>query len=195
MSRVLVPFKDSNDDEARRTRSQFLQTLMAKLLRRIQRKPNWDPQGEFSTYLPSGQAPADALSDIATDANRLSIWQIDDEGTNLDRVLAAIASPRTNLQKLDYLIFDIQDVQVLEISIEASQGNTFDEEANKSWHFHLTRLSATALANLANRMLARGPARRQNERQLIALIDRSVANGWIDQSRLNPSIRSKLSAP
>jgi len=168
---------------------------MAKLLRRIQHKPNWDPQGEFSTYLPPGQAPADSLDDIATDANRLSIWQIDDEGTNLDRVLAAMASPRENLQKLDYLIFDIQDVQVLEIPVEASPGNTLDQEANKSWHFHLTHLSAAALASLANRMLARGPARRQNERQLIALLDKSVANGWIDQSRLSPSIRSKLSPP
>ena len=85
---------------------QGLKNKMSKLLRKVDSKPHWEPDGEFSEYIGAGKAPADALRDLATTDNALSVWQIDDNETNLDRVLAAIASTRQFLLKIDFLICD-----------------------------------------------------------------------------------------
>jgi hypothetical protein len=165
---------------------------MAKLLRKVQHKTDWDPHGEFSQYLLPGHAPADALRDLATNDNMLSVWQIDEKASNLERVLAAIVSPNDHLQKLDYLMFDQQHVHTLNLTIEQAEGDTCDSQANASWHFHLTHLSATDLANLANEMFTHGEIWRQKERVLASLLSKSVRDGFIEEGKLLPKVRAKL---
>jgi hypothetical protein len=165
---------------------------MAKLLRKVQRKTDWDPDGEFSSYLPAGHAPADALKDLATTNNNLSVWQVDDAGENLDRVLAAIVSTRQYLQVLDYLIIDSERIQALNLAVAQTPGDTHDVQANEAWHFHLTRLSATDVANLANTMLTHGETKRQRQKQLISLLKKSVEEGFVDRAKLGPDVSSKL---
>jgi hypothetical protein len=187
---ALLP--ESQKDSKKKTRLRPLLEAMTKILRRIQHRTNWDPRGEFSRYLQPGQAPADTLQDLATSENTLSIWQVQDSDSNLDRILAAIASPRENLQKLDYLIVDWQHVEELSLHMEKAAGDTHDKYANENWHFHLTRLSASDVANLANKMFAHGQTVRKKEKDLVLLLKRSIAQGFVDKEKLLPNVLAKV---
>jgi len=166
---------------------------MAKLLRKVQYKPNWDPEGEFSKYLPNGLAPADALWDLKTKGNALSLWQIDDQESNLERVLAAMVSTADHLQTIDYLVIDMQHVVELRLSIIQSAGDTYDAKVNDNWHFDLTKLSATDLAKLANTMLSHGKTDRRNDRALALLLKGSVEKGYVDHAKLKPNVQNRIS--
>lgn len=165
---------------------------MAKLLRKVQYKTNWDPKGEFSNYLPSGQSPADALQDLRTKGNALSLWQVEDNGSNLDRVLAAIVSISDHLQTINYLMVDEQHVTSLNLKLVQSKGETHDAHANENWHFDLTQLSASDLANLANTMLSHGQTDRRNDKSLASLLKGSVEKGYIDHSKLGDKVQARI---
>ena len=47
---------------------------MLQIFRKLDKKRNWDSQN----WLVEGQAPADALKDLATKGNKLSIFLIDE---------------------------------------------------------------------------------------------------------------------
>jgi hypothetical protein len=192
MPRVLVPFAEDRTDGEKRSFLQFLRDLMAKFLRKVQYKTNWDPAGEFSKYLPPGEAPADALQDLVTSDNTLSVWEIDDKGTNLERVLAAIASRGDHLQKIDYLIVDSRHLLELGLAMEKKTGQTHDGYANESWHFDLTHLSASDLSRLANNMFAHGKTDRKREPSLIELLNKSIESGFVDAANLRPNLLARL---
>ncbi len=165
---------------------------MPKFLRKVKYKTNWDPNGEFSKYVPAGEAPADALQDLVTSDNALSLWEIDDHGTNLERVLAAIASRGDHLQKIDYLIVDSKHIQGLGLRMEQRVGETHDSHANKSWHFDLNRLSASDLSRLANSMFANGKTERKVESSLIPLLKKSIEDGFVDKTNLRPNLLERI---
>ena len=74
MSYVLVPLPGSHEAKKKINCLQLLRNLMAKLLRKIKYKTNWDPNGEFAAFLDPGEAPADALQDLKTTDNALSAF-------------------------------------------------------------------------------------------------------------------------
>jgi hypothetical protein len=165
---------------------------MSKFLRQVQHKTNWDPQGEFSSYIPPGQAPADALEDLVTDDNALSIWEVDDLGTNLERILAAMASRRQNLQKMDYLIVNSEHVYALGLAMEQKPGETHDDDANKRWHYDLIHLSASDVSRFANAMFLNGKAERKREPDLISSLRKSIASRFIDEAKLSEGLRERI---
>jgi hypothetical protein len=190
---MLVVLPERPIGKQKRDTCSFLRDLMPNFLRKVQYRPNWDPEGEFSKYLSPGEAPADALKDLQTSNNRLSVWQIDDQETNLERVLAAIVSPADHIQKFDYLIVESKHIQNLGFSIEKTTGQTHDSHANNNWHFDLTRLSATNLSNLANCLLKNGATKRKYDRDLIPMLKKSIASGYVEQTKLNPKLLERLS--
>jgi hypothetical protein len=165
---------------------------MPKFLRKVQYKTNWDPRGEFSKYLPHGEAPADALRDLSTRENALSVWEIDDQGENLERVLAAIASCGDHIQKIDYVIVDSKHLDDLALAREKKTGDTHDQHANETWHFDLINLSASDLGRLANRMLLHGRPERVQDKTLLPLLAKSIENKFVDPQQLRPDLRAKF---
>ena len=178
--------------ERKRSPRRFFQDLMPKFLRTVQYKTNWDPHGEFAKYLPQGEAPADALKDLSTKENALSIWEIDDRGENLDRVLAAIASCRDHIQKIDYVIVDSKHLEDLALAREKKAGATHDEHANATWHFDLINLSAGDLGRLANRMLMHGTPERIQDKKLLPLLGKSIENKFVNRQDLHQNLRAKF---
>lgn len=165
---------------------------MAKFLRKVETKRHWDHKGEFSKYIPAGEASADCLGDLKTSSEALSVWELDDEKTNLNRILAAIASTREHLQKIDYLIVDAAHVTNLGLKIQPKPGQTRDAGANNAWHRDLIHLSASDLSRLANVLFEHAQRRREMEVKLIALLKHSVDEGHVDRAALRPGIAQKL---
>lgn len=92
-------------------------------------------------WLEEGDAPADPLGDLATQDNELSVWIIDDEKSNLNQVVAAMAATRGHLSNLDFALFDLRFLSELNIKIAITTGGTPDKEVN-TWHRDLVKLSA-----------------------------------------------------
>lgn len=98
---------------------------MGFLLREIKR-PRWLKREELP-WLAEGELQADVLADLKTNDNRLSVWSIDDQKLNLDRVIAAVAVTRDHIEKLDYALFQDDTLSALSIQIEPTKGTTPDE--------------------------------------------------------------------
>lgn len=74
---------------------------MARILRKI-RKNRWYKTEEIS-WLPDNELQADALDDLRTKYNELSVYRIDENESNLDRVIAALATNTDNPSTLTLL--------------------------------------------------------------------------------------------
>ena len=161
---------------------------MALLLRSI-RKARWSQPPEWCD---EGDLGADALNDLATKDHALSVWQIEQDESNLERVIAALAAMRDNLSNFDLVLFPEEIVAASGIATNRSEGKSADEEANARWHCDLRMISASKLASLARSIKARGTVRRIPERQVGTLISAGVQDGRIDSESVSPGIRESL---
>lgn len=143
--------------------------------------------------IPDGDVQADALSDLRTKENALSVWLIDDDRVNLNRILAALAATRDALVKLDYALISQHDLGSLRIEIVSNKGVSCDAEANARWHRDVRGLSGRKLVEFAATVRANAELVRVQKGDVGAHIANSINNGFIDRVRLKPDLRMALS--
>ena len=160
-------------------------------LLRIIRKSKWYPVVN-GAILSKDDFPADPLADLNTKDNRLSVWYIKDDESNLQRVATAYAASRDSLAHFEYVLFDIGLPSNMKIDLMETKGGTKDEYVNELWHRDLDGLTALRLVDLAVE-LAKG-ARRERipEKKIKKWVAEAVANGQIDELNLSDRIRKKL---
>lgn len=165
---------------------------MPFVLRKI-RQSRWFRHEEH-TWLEEDEVQADTLLDLRTEDNALSVWLVEDDRSNLDRVVAALASACDKLQNLDYILFESTILPEIGINIEKSDGITPDEEANHSWHRNLIELSAQDLTTLASELVRTIHPQRLYKRDLVRPLWESVSSGYINMTVLydKPSFHSEL---
>jgi hypothetical protein len=96
------------------------------LLRKITKAKWLDPD-----WLPPGELPGDALVDLRTQNNELSVWRIEPDNRNLDDVIAALASNKTgHVDKFDYVLLDDAVVERLGIDCVKRDGDSPHGDAN-----------------------------------------------------------------
>lgn len=161
---------------------------MALLLRQI-RKPRWYPVPD---WIPQGTLHADPLADLVTKDNKLSVWRVENDESNLAKILVALAGTREAASNLDYVLFDESIVTQANVSIQQSQGQTIFPEANAAWHRDLTELTARKLVALAEFVMQTGVRRRASKPQVITLLMEAVRQGDIDPNALEDSLRQKI---
>ena len=149
---------------------------MPLLLRKLDRKASFYPDCHTGV----GDVQADALSDLRTSGNELSFWLVQDDHQNLDRVVAALASARMKLDKLDYALIDRQLVDTLQIEIVKRSGVSLDKQANERWHQDLTALSGKKVLELAITIQEKAELVRVEKEKVRAAIRRSIDDGFID---------------
>jgi len=163
---------------------------MPFILRTI-RKARWYKIEDVS-WLEKGDVPADPLADLNTKANELSVWLIEDDRSNLNQVVTALAATRTHISNLDYALLDLQLLPELNIKVRHTTGGTPDEKANVSWHRDLVELSAFKVVELAKSILAKAERKRVPETEIRRLIIQAIASGRIEPTKLQESIRGKM---
>lgn len=163
---------------------------MPFILRTI-RKARWYKIEDVS-WLEKGDVPADPLADLNTKANELSVWLIEDDRSNLNQVVTALAATRTHISNLDYALLDMQLLPELNIKVRHTTGGTPDEKANVSWHRDLVELSAFKVVELAKSILAKAERKRVPETEIRRLIIQAIASGRIEPTKLQESIRGKM---
>jgi hypothetical protein len=158
-------------------------------LRKV-RKSRW-LLSEAEPWLAEGGVQADALRDMETDANRLSVWMIHDDESNLDQVLAALAANCDYVTNIDYVLFPLSYLDDLGIARTRKLGSTLDRTTNE-WHVDLGCLSASQLASLTERIaLARCCERRPKGEVLQVLVD-AVCSHRIALDDLKDGVRMKV---
>lgn len=162
---------------------------MPFVLRKI-RKAKWY-KNENVPWLAEGELQADALSDLATQGNALSVWMIEDDLSNLRRIIAALVANQTLVSNVDYALLSPQLLLDEQFKFEAVAGDTPDEGAN-NWHRDIVELTASRLLRLATLIQQTAQIERLSDKEVIRFLSESVAQGFVDRTRLKPGVLAKL---
>lgn len=162
---------------------------MPLLLREI-RRAKWYKNAEVK-WLGDNDLQADALGDIRTSNNSLSVWEIADDRTNLDAVIGAIAAGKNTAANFDFALFTTTAVLETNIIISEEPGKTFDEGVN-GFHRELIELTTSKLLALAEIIHRHATKERIIEPEVVSLIAAAIEEGRIKPDFLSPQIRGKL---
>jgi len=99
---------------------------------------------------------SEALLDLKTVEGKLSVWHIEENKSNLNDVLVALATTRNGTRDLEYVLFNEQLLTELDIQCEKSRGETLYEEVNINWHRDLLDLTETKCERLARALMEKG---------------------------------------
>ena len=156
---------------------------MAKLLRKIKRgywkKPDW---------LPAGEAPATAITDLPNKESSLSFWRVNTP-TEVDMAVLALAINAANFDNLDIYEIDENIIQAAGIKIVDTPGETAYSNANHL-HVSLEELTTLSIDSLCKQMLTMGTITRHRESKLIERA--RVYKTDFDLSLLKEGILNKL---
>jgi len=136
------------------------------------------------------RAPGDALLDLQTRENKLSLWLIDDDGSNLVEVVGSIALTRETFSQVDYVTFDLDLVEKLGLDLRETDGNTPVPAAN-SWHREAVELSAKDVARLADGLFPLSRTR-VSQREVTSMVASLLAGQRVDVARVNPKMSVAL---
>lgn len=161
---------------------------MPLLLRKI-RKSRWLPA---PAWIPEGTLHADPLADLVTKENQLSVWRVEDDESNLEEIVIALAGNFENPSNLDYILFDERLLQEADVRIKRSTGDTIVSEANSAWHHDLIELTARKVVKLGELAMESGRKERISEPQVVDLVQKAVQRGIVDLDRLKPAVRQKV---
>ena len=142
------------------------------LLLHTVRQARWlkEPAAE---WLRSGDVPADAVSDLRTTDNKLSVWEVAEDRSNLERIVRAIAVGRHEIASTGYIIFDSALLTEVGIDSMREKGATQDATANE-WHRDLVQLSGNKLVALTRGVLERGESGVVLKKRLLELVAAGV---------------------
>jgi hypothetical protein len=134
---------------------------------------------------------ADPLGDLVTGNNNLSVWEVEDDKSNLDQVIIALAATREHATNLDYALFDKSLLLTIGIKLENNKGDTPYEKAN-NFHRDLVELTAKKIVKLTESILNSSHKERVLEKKILHLIRDAVNNQQIDKARLKPDLLKKI---
>ena len=162
---------------------------MPLLLRKI-RKGKWY-KNDSVLWLGENEIQADALGDIVTSSNTLSVWLVEDDKSNLEQIIIALASGCDNISNFDYALLNVDLLSNFGIKIETKEGSTPYVRANQ-WHRDLVELTTNKLFKLAEAMFILSDRERVAEKTVLNWIKDAVRNGQIDKTKLSAGITKKL---
>jgi hypothetical protein len=162
---------------------------VALLLRKIRRSRwlsiEWLSEPDFQ---------ADALTDLRTSNNRLSVWIVDDDRSNMQHVISALAVNVDSLSNLDYALIAESALAEIGVRLEHTRGDSADDVLNSSHHRDIIELSGRKLLELAVLIRARAETNRVSEKHVKGFVADGHARGRIDRARvkLKPGELDKL---
>jgi len=159
-------------------------------LRKI-RKAKW-LNDKALTWLGTDDLQADAIFDLKTDDNALSVWHVEDDKSNLQVVIAALSTTSDNLSNLDYVLVEQSVFAKAGLKVIHTRGKTVYDEANK-WHRDLVELSAKSLINTALLIASqRSEMKRLLPKQVLSLLQEKIMAGEIKTAELKEKLRGKI---
>lgn len=131
------------------------------------------------------------MGDLRINEGTLSVWQIEDDKTNLDLVIVALAATRQNFDKFEYGLFGQEIVINLGLKAQITPGNTLIDAAN-DWHRDLIQLTADQAVNLVKAIFDSLEKHRLYDDEVQTRILNAIQKGYLDLHKVNKSLRNKI---
>ncbi len=119
---------------------------MPLIFREIGNKSWWDKAHDEFAWLGKDELVGDVFKGVKTIRGTLSAYWIDDDRTDLARVVAALACKRSSLENFDYVLVPANELES-NFEILQTPGSTADDLVN-GLHRDIVRLTAANLLNL-----------------------------------------------
>lgn len=143
-------------------------------------------------WLKVGEVQAAALWDLRQSDNRLSVWSIPDDTSNLQRIVAALAATRENIENLDYVLLQSASLSALNIGIEKTNGATPDAGVNAEYHLDLIELTISKIVSIANLIKLSAEKDRVQSFDVKKYLVKSYESGYLDQGLLKAKLLGKI---
>jgi hypothetical protein len=139
--------------------------------------------------------PADVIcSDLKTDGNTLSVWEIEDE-TKLEDAVLAITSDGDRLDTIDIIWIEKSEIEMKGVSYKQTPGKTPIKQLVDT-HVDLCQLSYYKIGLVAESIsekVARDvQIKRYTQTDLKKIYKSAISNGVVDKDSLKPGISDKL---
>jgi hypothetical protein len=158
---------------------------MAKLLRKVKRQNRWfKPTAQ--PLLDVEDVPADPLGDLTTSENKLSVYRVDGDVAEIERIARALALSAQRLDNVGYVIFDASLLEGISVELDPTEGGTDDAVVNK-WHVDLTNLTGNKLVALARLILLEGQSDTILKKRIVELVQQGL-----NLNELPEKVRDKL---
>ena len=154
------------------------------LLLRTVRQNRW-LKDEAAPFLLIDDVPADSVCDLQTQQNLLSVWEVAQDRSNIERIVRAVAIGRQKIANMGYVVFDSGLLPAAGIEIRENKGTTLDEGTN-AWHRDLV-VSGNKLVALTKAILQHGESGTVLKKNLRQLVDEGIRDGQIPEK-----LRAKL---
>src|SRR5208283_3052432 len=109
---------------------------------------------EAAPFLATDDVPADPVGDLLTQGNLLSVFEVAQDRSNIERIVRAVAIGGDRIMATGYVVFDSDLLPAAGIDIRESPGTTADNGAN-AWHRDLV-VSGNKLVALTKAILRNG---------------------------------------
>ncbi|MCG3117208.1 MAG: hypothetical protein LLH30_16180 [Candidatus Manganitrophus sp. SA1] len=163
---------------------------MPLLLRKI-KKTRWAKIK--ASWLGADDVHADSVSDLQTKGNTLSVWQIDDDKSNLNQILTALAArfQKVPIGHLEYVLFDQNLLSEIDIKFNQSKAETPDDRANVC-HYNLIELSGAKLNRLAKIIIEYGEIDICLSKDLTQSLAKAIESKQIERKKINEDILAEV---
>jgi hypothetical protein len=158
------------------------------VLRKVRRNRWYKDLQEYS-WLALGELPADPLGDIATQDCVLSVWLIDDDNTNLEQIIVALAAKSDSLSNFDFALFDL--AALTDFELVNIPGETPDASV-AHWHRDIVRISATKLVQMMHAVWPTVRTDRRSRNELKKLLIEGVKSNRLDRSKMSEKLLQEL---
>jgi len=160
---------------------------------RIINRNRWGINSEDYPGKERRDVPAVTLLDLAVKNNELSVWVVDAQRENLQRLMGTLSANRTSLDVIDYVLFGLDIFEQLEIYTQNTEGDTLDTYANR-WHLALLHLTATQVSDLAVRIWYSSTTeiKRYTSSQVTEFIIQSIRDNYFALDQLNPGLQETI---
>lgn len=151
---------------------------MALLLRKV-KQHRWYKE-PAAPFLEADDVPADPFADLQTTENLLSVWEVNEDRSNLIRVVRAVAIGGQRIDHTGYILFDSVHLDAAGIEVQDNEGRSDDRGAN-GWHRDLV-LSGKKLLALAMLLLHHGETGTITKPQLVEAVAEGIRSGELPES-------------
>lgn len=169
------------------------------LIRKIKSIGCWDPAKiKEKINRDDATTPGDAIADLKTDHNSLSVWYTPDlDEKNVLPVIAAIAASRDSIQKVTYVVLDEDRLTELEIKPKQVEGLApgIEDESILSRHYDLINIDYKRLGLLATYiqdLVDAKTGKTVSDKRLMNYINEMIEKGKINKDNLKAGIKQSL---
>ena len=140
-------------------------------------------------WLGNGEIQSDALRDLQTEDNTLSVYKVD-SGDDIARVVVAMAANRDNVSNFDYAIFDDTALISSNVSFLQKNGGTPDYEVNQL-HHDVTNLTVLNVVQMAQ-AISQGERKRVSGKTLKAQMQLALEKDQLDPAKVKEKLLAQI---